>query len=329
MAKKFQISLIIILFLSLWVPAFAEDSGNSSNNEFGVNIKNKEEKFINGFSGGVSNRIPPPNPVEPPSSDIGSAVQILHFQERKDPNDRRARLLVNGGPQTGSYCLTEGDQLGTMALVPPDWGDGLDTPYNTSGGLRGCVPLTPEELEAAGFETAEVDGQTVLRVTQVVLSVEDFNTFPVTPAQAHQERAPHTLKNYNTNFWADPNPQEFTRTIAGQEVALRATPVSYTFAYGDGTTLGPVSYPGYQLGEDIWDQATDTSHKYTEPGDYEFTITTSYRGEYSVSGGPWQVIDGTVERTTDPQLVRVWRVKAGLVADDCEQNPQAWGCPGT
>lgn len=327
--KKFFKALCVIsppLFL-LMLPAHADSNGKANEGSFDVSVTLEHLKIGEVGSTGENGsqakhqEIPGDTPVE--------AVQILHFRERKDPNDRRARLLVNGGPQSGSYCLTEGDQIGIMALVPPDWGDGADTPYNTPSGLRGCVPLTPEDLEAAGLEATEVDGQTVLRATQVILSVEDFNTFPVAPAQAHQERAPHTLKNYNTNFWADPNPQEFTRTIAGQEVSLRATPVSYTFHYGDGTTLGPINYPGYQLGEDIWDQPTDTSHKYTEPGDYQFTITTSYRGEYSVNGGPWQVIDGTVERSTDPQLVRVWRVKAGLVADDCEQNPQAWGCPGT
>lgn len=166
----------------------------------------------------------------------------------------------------------------------------------------------------------------MLRTVRVTLTTHDFDTFPITAATPQQERAPHTLKNYNTNFWANPNPQEFTRTINGQNVALRATPVSYTFDYGDGATLGPVTYPGYQLGADVWDQPTDTSHRYTDPGDYYFALTTTYRGEYSVEGGPWQVIDGTVSRTSDPQLVRVWRTKVGLVADDCAAGADAWGC---
>lgn len=326
--RKILLGILILatMFLTRMSIAYAETKGTSGTDNFKVSVKHTDA-FAKGFEGYEENR-ETPQPINEVSGDASAAVKLIHFQEHRDPNDTRARLQKGGSVQPGTYCLATNNKLGVLSLVPPDWGDGSDTPYNTRQGTLGCVPLTPEELEAAGFETAEVDGQTVLRVTQVVLSVEDFNTFPVTPAQAHQERAPHTLKNYNTNFWADPNPQEFTRTIAGQEVALRAIPVSYTFNYGDGTTLGPVSYPGYQLGEEVWDQPTDTSHKYTEPGDYEFTITTSYRGEYSVNGGPWQVIDGTVERTTDPQLVRVWRVKAGLVADDCEQNPRAWGCPG-
>lgn len=324
MKKHLHYFLAFLTLLLLPIPAAHGETAGSANGS-GFNIKIKDTIIV-----GEEAREKAPGQEEKVqlSDNISAAVKILHFEEHKDPNDKRARLEVGGTPQIGTYCLTEGDRIGTMALVPPDWGDGLDTPYTTRDGYRGCVPLTPEELKAAGLETVEEDGKTIVRTVQVTLSVEDFDTFPVVPAQAHQERAPHTLKNYNTNFWADPNPQEFTRTVAGQEVTLRAIPVSYTFTYGDGSTLGPVSYPGSQLGEDVWDQPTDTSHKYAEPGDYQFTVSTSYRGEYSVNGGPWQVIDGTVERTTDPQLVRVWRVKAGLVADDCEQNPQAWGCPG-
>lgn len=46
----------------------------------------------------------------------------------------------------------------------------------------------------------------------------------------------------------------------------------------------------------------------------------------SADGGPWQVIDGTVSRTSDPQLVRVWRTQVGLVAEDCATGADAWSC---
>ncbi|WP_237200312.1 hypothetical protein [Rothia nasimurium] len=233
---------------------------------------------------------------------------------------------MGAAPTPGTYCLATNGTLGTLGLVPPDWSDGSDTPYNTPQGTIGCIPLTPTELADAGLELTEENGQPVLRTTRITLTTHDFNTFPIQAATPHQERAPHTLKNYNTNFWANPNPQEFTQTINGQNVTLKATPISYTYHYGDGTTLGPVTYPGYQLGEHIWDEETPTSHRYEQTGEYWFTLVTEYRGEYSVNGGPWQVIEGTVQRTSEPQLVNVWRVKVGLVADDCAANPDAWGC---
>ncbi|MGV3148899.1 MULTISPECIES: hypothetical protein [Rothia] len=311
------------LTLSSFCLSYANDSGDSDNNEFKVKV----DKDYNWDTYIGVKDAPVQQDSHPVSNDVTSQLadlKIIYFEAPNDSN--RARLQTNGAVQPGTYCLATNGELGVLSLVPTDWSDGSDTPYNTPQGTLGCVPLTPAELEAAGLELAEENGQTVLRTIRVTLTTHDFDTFPIAPATPHQEKAPHTLKNYNTNFWADPNPQEFTRTINGQNVTLRATPVTYTFTYGDGSVLGPTSYPGQALGEDIWDQPTSTSHQYAEPGDYQFTLTTTYRGEYSVEGGPWQVIDGTVSRTSEPQLVRVWRTQVGLVADDCTTNPNAWGC---
>lgn len=311
------------LTLSSFCLSYANDSGDSDNNEFKVKI----DKDYNWDTYIGVKDAPAQQDSHPVSNDVTSQLadlKIIYFDKPTNPN--RAALQVGATPTPGTYCLATNGNVGVLSLVPPDWADGSDTPYNTPQGTIGCVPLTPAELEAAGLEIAEENGQTVLRTVRVTLTTHDFDTFPITAATPHQERAPHTLKNYNTNFWADPNPQEFTRTINGQNVVLRATPVSYTFDYGDGATLGPIPYPGYQLGTDVWDQPTDTSHRYTDPGDYHFALTTTYRGEYSVEGGPWQVIDGTVSRTSDPQLVRVWRTKVGLVADDCAAGTDVWGC---
>lgn len=319
--KVFSISCALLLaVLNVSPGAHATSSGEADDDGFKIDII---ESFIKSEDGVDSSDDAPPE-YQVHDEGLPSAVKLIYFDKPRGPN--RAALQVGGAPSPGTYCLASNGDLGVLSLVPADWADGADTPYNTPQGPIGCVPLTPAELEAAGLELAEENGQTVLRTVRVTLTTHDFDTFPIAAATPQQERAPHTLKNYNTNFWADPNPQEFTRTINGQNVVLRATPISYTFDYGDGATLGPVSYPGYQLGADVWDQPTDTSHRYTDPGDYYFALTTTYRGEYSVDGGPWQVIDGTVSRTSDPQLVRVWRTQVGLVAEDCATGADAWGC---
>ena len=309
--------------LTLLINPVASANNSGSTTEDGFAVDSVKSHFFDNIEG--ADNAPKTNPPENHGNDVAAAVRLIYFDKPTNPN--RAALQVGATPTPGTYCLATNGNVGVLSLVPPDWADGSDTPYTTHQGTHlGCVPLTPAELEAAGLELTEENGQTVLRTVRVTLTTHDFDTFPITAATPHQERAPHTLKNYNTNFWADPNPQEFTRTINGQNVVLRATPVSYTFTYGDGSVLGPIPYPGYQLGADVWDQPTDTSHQYAEPGDYHFTLTTTYRGEYSVDGGPWQVIDGTVSRTSDPQLVRVWRTKVGLVADDCAAGADAWGC---
>ncbi|WP_237189832.1 hypothetical protein [Rothia nasimurium] len=315
-----KIVLVPIFFTLSVSHANATSEGKAEEDSFKVSI----EKYEFGYSTNEEEQKDSKPVNQDPLSTPGAAVRLIYFDQPTNPN--RAALQQGAAPTPGTYCLATNGNLGTLGLVPPDWSDGSDTPYNTPQGTIGCIPLTPTELADAGLELTEENGQPVLRTTRITLTTHDFNTFPIQAATPHQERAPHTLKNYNTNFWANPNPQEFTQTINGQNVTLKATPISYTYHYGDGTTLGPVTYPGYQLGEHIWDEETPTSHRYEQTGEYWFTLVTEYRGEYSVNGGPWQVIEGTVQRTSEPQLVNVWRVKVGLVADDCAANPEAWGC---
>lgn len=216
------------------------------------------------------------------------------------------------------------DASNTLVLAPPD-APGVQR--GQFGQTYLCLPKTPDGQPADPIEYTLPNGETVTAPEPIIVTAEDFQNLGILPSEAHQERAPHTLKNYNTNFWASPREQTFDIEMGGVPVQVRAIPIAYTFTYGDGQTLNTTN-PGYQLGEDVWDQETPTSHKYAEPGDFNYSVTTYYRGEFSVAGGPWQVIDGTGQATSDPQLIRVWRVKAGLVADDCATNPSAWGCPG-
>lgn len=190
-----------------------------------------------------------------------------------------------------------------------------------------CVAKTPDGQPADPITYPLPDGSTIELPAPIVVTVEDMEELGLLASTPHQERAPHTLKNYHTNFWVNPNPQTFNTEIGGVPVEVRATPVRYTYHYGDGHELSTTT-PGYELGPDVWDQETATSHQYQEAQDYEFRATTFYRGEFSVAGGPWQVMEGLGEVTSEPMTVRVWRTEVKGVAEGCGQNAQAWGCPG-
>ena len=72
---------------------------------------------------------------------------------------------------------------------------------------------------------------------------------------------------------------------------------------------------------------TATSHQYEETGTYTVTLSTVYMGEYSLDGGQtWIPIDGTITRESDPLQADIFRTVTRNVADDCVENPSAWGC---
>ena len=71
----------------------------------------------------------------------------------------------------------------------------------------------------------------------------DFQQLPVNPGTLEAQPFPNTLTGGPTNFYATTTDQAFDLTILGQHVHLTATPASFTYTFGDGTTLGPPPAP--------------------------------------------------------------------------------------
>ena len=83
-------------------------------------------------------------------------------------------------------------------------------------------------------------------------------------------------------------------TVLGFPVTVRATPVSWTWSFGDGATLGPTSTPGAPY------PAHDLTHTYARGGDHEIVLTTAYRGEYTIAGLPYRPVEGLATVVSDP-----------------------------
>jgi len=155
----------------------------------------------------------------------------------------------------------------------------------------------------------------------------EFQKLPVNPGQATAQPSPHTLRGAETNFFAQSAAQQFDITILNQAVHVTATPIQYTWTYGDGTTLGPTPAAGGPLPQERWGEKTATSHAYAETGDFGVVLTTHFQGTYSVNGGPPLPIPGQGQFSGPSQTVSVWRSITRNFADDCLRNPQGQGCP--
>lgn len=77
-------------------------------------------------------------------------------------------------------------------------------------------------------------------------------------------------------------------TILGFRVEIRPTATSYTYHFGDGTTLGPTEDPGGPYPEGT------IRHTYQRTDTYPVRVDTTYSGQFRVNGGQWIDIPDTV-----------------------------------
>lgn len=186
----------------------------------------------------------------------------------------------------------------------------------------------PPAWKKAGSLTCVYDQKPVDVLEQIAAQIQTaFQQQPVNAGVLTSQPGINTLKGAQTNFVVDATPQTFDISLLGQKVHISATPVAYTFDYGDGIKLGPTQTPGITLSKDNIGQKTPTSHAYQDTLDYTAGVTTTFNGTYSVNGSPAVPIPGQGNFATNKVAVKVWRSTTKLVDQNCLQNPAAWACP--
>ena len=108
-----------------------------------------------------------------------------------------------------------------------------------------------------------------------------------------------TLVNLETIVYTDQSRVSTqTVTLLGFSVVVEATPVSYTWSFGDGVSV-TTSTPGRAY------PAKDITHRYMKKGGVRLTLTTNYAARFNVAGTGWQYIDGTVPITGPATALQV------------------------
>ncbi|MDU0349185.1 hypothetical protein [Actinomyces sp. MRS3W] len=91
--------------------------------------------------------------------------------------------------------------------------------------------------------------------------------------------------------YTSPDTQVLTTTVAGAAVTIHATPTSYTWDWGDGTTLATTD-PGA-----AWPNQT-VYHQYTATAaDITTTLTTTWKATFTPAGGTTTPVTGTITTT--------------------------------
>lgn len=121
--------------------------------------------------------------------------------------------------------------------------------------------------------------------------------------------AEKTLVNFDTNFFVDPQPVSVDLTLLGQAVEVVATPRSYHWDFGDGstrTTTGPGGrYPDMSV-----------TYRYQRTADrVQPRVSVEYSARFRVAGGGWQDIAETVTIPGPPSSLAVAEAPAVLSGD--------------
>lgn len=315
-AARFTAQIFVILALLLTLPAVpaAHAKGGEGKSSDKGSIEDDD------IAVGLSDEFGVPSLNEPSrSDDQGSPPPPPRYSYIWEPVSEYAGCgSTSGGgswscaphpdsceADNGRQFIGEGDalEIGAATTITPTKGVTqrgtritLDTGETTDLGIRCALPGTPEFAEAPPV---------VITVTR-----EDFARMPVTPLQAHAGPPDGWLPVNMVNvLYVDPAPQDLAVELLDTPVAIRATPVSYHWDLGDGNTLTTTD-PGTPYPSET------ISATYTQEGWYDITLTTTFSGQFSVNGGTWQDIDGTIEITSDPVPLFSKSLESRLVDGD-------------
>ncbi len=118
--------------------------------------------------------------------------------------------------------------------------------------------------------------------------------------------ADSAIVNFDEIFFSDAKSEYTKLTLLGNHVILRITPTHFEWKFGDNTELSTAD-PGKPYPEQT------VTHKYRSTGDVHVLVEVTYSGRYSVNGGPFQQIDGTVTRQSPLARLHVYEARAELV----------------
>ncbi|MCR6033565.1 hypothetical protein GGQ22_19320 [Nocardioides sp. zg-579] len=216
----------------------------------------------------------------------GASVLLTQVEARAGCTFVEQVVLVQGVATVQVHEVCDADQTSASAAtghsgpLPPRDSD-LDAVCVRAALSTGLDPF--EFCEPPSTEPAA----TAPQLTPGMVA-SAFQRIPL-PAAELQVQPPNgrTLVNFATNFYTEQGDLTRTVTLLGRQVELRIHPTRYTWAFGDGTTTTTdqpgAPYPNLQV-----------THDYRTAGQVAPSVDTTYSAEFSVDGGPWQPVDGTV-----------------------------------
>ena len=199
------------------------------------------------------------------------------------------------GCTTGTEAPADLCPGGEVALAPwwvsRDLGGGAYGPWTQTGGYQCGSDILLAQVERA-WESMPIAP----------------NSYEVQPATGY------AVAELGVNLIVDTNPRTMNVTLMGTPVVIRAVATQYTWTNTDGTTWTSTE-PGkpYDEGGQPFTFPRKPEHRST------FTLTTTWRGEFSTNNGAtWRDAPGTATTTSNSTTVHVYNPHTHRV--DCDLN---------
>ena len=159
------------------------------------------------------------------------------------------------------------------------------------------------------------------------ITLADIASFRPAVGTAGMEPNGWMVTGLDTNFFSAATTHVVDGELLGAPAAVRFTPRSFTFDYGDGgsarTATGGGSWASLGLAEF---DPTPTSHIYTTSGTFTIDISVAFGAEYTLDGQNWTAIAGTLSVPAARFTASAGDATTVLVARDCRADPRGPGC---
>lgn len=159
------------------------------------------------------------------------------------------------------------------------------------------------------------------------VTLEDLASFSPRADRLSAEPGDWAIAGLAVNPVADDAPASASGELLGLPAEVRFTPVEFLWDHGDGSTMstsdGGATWA--ELGQTEF-SGTATSHVYGEPGVYTLALSVRFAAEYSVGGGPWTPVAGTLLAESGSFEITVGSAGTVLVDRDCRTGARGPGC---
>ncbi|WP_345063813.1 hypothetical protein [Leifsonia kafniensis] len=221
---------------------------------------------------------------------------------------------VSAGVDTGSNGTSNEDDV----TGESNYGDAA--PGGNTATVGGPPPIDREDYVVNCIPNSPCDPNFTVRISDLV----NF-----TPATASTGMEPNgwMVVGLPANFMATAEIHVRSGLLLGFPAEVRFTPVSYSWNFGDGTTLSSASGGSPWAAQSLAEFSdTSTSHRYAASATFVIVSGVTYTAEYRFAEQGWRTIAGTLSVTAEPFSAVAGQAKTVLVNDGCQADSRGPGC---